>query len=173
MKTDVMAGAFGGMLIGVVVAVILLIVCNKDRRIRTRYDERQKLLQGKSYQWGFNIMIGCEAVLIALKASDAELPVADSVLQFFVMIMGVAGYVTHAIMHDAYFGLNNKIGRYLLVFAIVAAVNVLSSVCCAISGELIVDGQLGTMGIGILCSALFVWIFIVLLIRKLSDEKED
>lgn len=173
MSTAMVLGIISGMIIGVAVALILFTICNKDSKIKTEYDERQEQIRGKGFKYGFFTMFGAIIVMIILKAAEINIPIHDAVILFFIMLTGVAEYVTYTIMHDAYFGINNKINSYMLVFALIALVNVLVTVMNAISGELVVDGVLGLNGINMLCAAMFLWIFIVLVIKKLSDERED
>lgn len=173
MNTAMLYGIVSGITFGIVLAMLLLAISNKDNKIKTEYDERQQQVRGKGFRYGFFTMMGGIIIMMIIKSADVPIPVHDAVLLFLVMIIGVAEYVTYAILHDAYFGLNNKINSYLVIFAGIAVINAAVTIINAVSGSLIVDGTLGIGGINMLCSAMFVWMFIVLLIKKITDEKED
>lgn len=173
MKAGILTGMLTGVTFGIVLAMFLVALCNKDRKVKTDYDERQQQVRGKGFKYAFFTMFGATFVLIILKAAEVEIPIHDSVLLFFLVILGVAEYATYAILHDAYFGLNNKRDSYLIIFALIALLNIFATVRCGIEGELVVDGVLQLNGINLLCAALFLWLFIVLIIKKIADEKED
>ena len=164
---------FAGIMVGILLAVILIKAANRDGRFKTEYDERQEVVRGKGFKYSFYTMIILSGVKICLEAGEIELPIHRAVQAFGFMAICVLVYVTYAIMNDAYFGLNNKIDRYILIFAILAVVQTASAVAQGISGELIVDGILGFGGCSIVCAFLFVWIFALMIIKKATDGKEE
>lgn len=173
MNSESLVGIILGITFGLVLGVLAIAISNKDKKVKTEYDERQQQVRGKGFRYAFFVMMAGIIVLILLKTGEIVLPIHDSVLLFFVMILGVAEYVTYAIMHDAYFGINNSINSYLLIFAFIALINIAVTVASAVEGRLVTDGVLGLAGINMLCGAMFLWIFIVLMIKKASDERED
>ncbi len=42
-----------GIVVGIVVTLFLIRIWNKDGRMKTRYDEMQEKIRGKSYMYGF------------------------------------------------------------------------------------------------------------------------
>lgn len=173
MNEGIFTGMLTGITFGIVLAVLLIALCNKDRKIKTEYDERQQQVRGKGFKYAFFTVFGAIIVLIVLKAAEVAIPIHDSVVLFFIVVLGIAEYATYAILHDAYFGLNNKRSSYLMIFALIALINTFATIRCGIAGVLVVDGVLELNGINMLCAALFLWLFIVLIIKKYLDEKED
>lgn len=173
MNASVLLGMLSGITVGIIISVLLTILCNKGRKYKTEYDERQQQVRGKGFKYGFFVMLGMLIVFIVVKGAGITIPIHDAVLLFLIAAVGISEYVTYAIMHDAYFGLNNKIDSYLLLFAVIAVINIIGAVLAGLNGTLVEDGVLGLNGINMLCAAMFIWIFLVLVIKKISEEKED
>lgn len=173
MKPYVVMGIALGATCGIVFYLIISVLCNKDRKLKVKYDERQQLVRGKCFEYGFFSMIICLVALMIIKAGDIYVPVHDAVLVFFVVMVGVIVNVTYAIMHDAYFGLNTRFNSYLVVLAVAMVINVVSTIIYAVSEGLVIDGVLGCGGVVILSGVFFLWVFIVLIIKKFSDAKEE
>ncbi len=55
MNAKVSAGMAMGLMVGLVIAVILLKVANKDHKLKTQYDERQELVKGKAINIAFTL----------------------------------------------------------------------------------------------------------------------
>lgn len=173
MNSGILIGMLTGIFVGALLSIVILIACNKDRKLKTEYDERQQLIRGKGYKYGFYTMMGAIVLLIILKVAEVNIPIHDAVVLFFIIALGISETVTYDIMHDAYFGLNNKINSYLIAFGLIAMINVLVVIGVGMSGNLVQDGVLGLNGMNLICAMMLFWIFIVMMIKKLSDEKGD
>lgn len=164
---------FAGIMVGILLAVILIKAANRDGRFKTEYDERQEAVRGKGFKYAFYTMIALTGIQICLEVGEIELPIHRAVQAFGLMAICVIVYVTYAILNDAYFGLNNKIDRYIIIFALLAVTQIVSAVAQSLSGQLIVDGVLGLGGCSLICAFLFVWIFALMIIKKATDGKEE
>ncbi|MBP5385090.1 MAG: hypothetical protein J6Y57_08985 [Lachnospiraceae bacterium] len=165
-----MTGVTAGLLIGFLVVAVIAVICNKNRKLKTQYDERQQIARGKGFRFGFYSMIAWAVINEILAFGAIELPIEPAMMAFSYIFIGVATDVTYCIFHDAYWGLNNNKMRYLICFLFVAALNVFVVIRTLRSGELFVDGRLGTYGINAFCALLFVLIGIAIAIQMIREK---
>ena len=70
------ARAYGivfGVIIGTLISVVLLMSINRNRSLRTEYDEMQKKARGEAYMYGFFTVLVLE-VLLGLAETFGPLP---------------------------------------------------------------------------------------------------
>ena len=67
-----MTGILTGVVIGLVVLAVIFVICNKNRKLKTEYDERQQILRGNGYRFGFYAMTVWAGIQILLAAMDIE-----------------------------------------------------------------------------------------------------
>ena len=165
-----MAGVLAGIAIGAVVVVIILAICNKNRKLKTEYDERQKIIRGNGYRFGFYAMTGWAVVNMLLSFAGIELPMEGAVIAFSYIFIGALADVLYCIFHDAYWGLNNNKRRYLISFLAIAVLNLFISFGAYRNGSLIVDGKLGATGTNLFVAVLFLLIGLAMIIQSFRDK---
>lgn len=173
MKTGMFLGMLTGIMIGLIIVVIILKAANKDGKVKTTYDERQERVRGKGFRYAFFTILSESFVMILLDVAGLEIPICRPVLDFIIPVIGTMVYATYAIMHDGYFGLNNKRSNYMVAFLTIAFFNGILTIIHASRGELIIDGKLDLAGINLVCLLMFVWLFGILIIKKLCDDREE
>ena len=78
-----------GLIIGIIFAIIIIKMFNKDGKAVTKYDERQKVVRGEAYKYGFfSILITC-GILMVLNTQEGILNVLGDTLFFIPIIIGV------------------------------------------------------------------------------------
>lgn len=168
-----MTGILTGVVIGLVVLVVIFVICNKNRKLKTEYDERQQILRGNGYRFGFYAMTVWAGIQILLAAMDIELPLQPVTQAFSCIFVGVLADVLYCIFHDAYWGLNNNRKRYMIAFLIIAALNFAIAFGAYKSGNLIVDGKLGAVGTNLLCAILFLLTGVALIIQQIREKSPE
>ncbi len=118
------AGVAVGILIGLVIAVILVIAANNNRKFKSQYDERQLRVRGDAYRYGFYTVVIYEAIVFIVEIGGFALPVDGYVLHFAGIILGVLVLSGYCIWRDAYWGLNNNRRRYGIILVIAGLLNV-------------------------------------------------
>lgn len=166
-------GALCGVVIGLILSLILLVVCNKNRKIRTEYDERQKAVRGQAYAWGFFSAIAYFAVMSIASIMDVTMYVSDTVLFFGGIFFCVTVMAVYSIWKDAYWGLNNNRKSYAIVFIAAFVINLLVAIINIVSGEMVVDGVIQGSCVNLLCAVMFVVIGMTLLIKKAVKKEEE
>lgn len=165
-------GAGVGLLIGLVLVVILYKFANKNKKLKTEYDERQKILRGEGYKYGFYAMFIYSGINTILGVANISLPMEPAVLGFTYIMVGAMVDVAYCIFHDCYWGQNNDRKKYLIVFAVVGLINAAAFIRALSVGAAIYEGRLSSPGINLFCAILMIFLAICLGIKSIIDKKE-
>ncbi|WP_051545606.1 hypothetical protein [Butyrivibrio sp. MC2021] len=169
----VSAFAAVGLLVGLLVAMIIIKFANKDKKIKTQYDERQQNILNKGYKYGFYTMITCEAILICLGIGQVSLPFADYLLHFIAILAGCLVLCVYSIWNDAYWGMNNNKKSYLIIFAVLFVINLIPIVAGFLNGSIKAEG-VGSLPITNII--VVIWMALIgctLLVKKIADSREE
>lgn len=166
-------GVITGLIVGAIIVAIIAKIANKNHTFKTEYDERQKVLRGQGYRYGFYGMIILATFNILLGIAGVELPMEPAVVPFVYIVVGVLINCVYCILKDAYWGLNNNRIRYIIIFIATGIVNLIVPIRAAVCGELIVDGKLSLPGINLLCSAMLLLVGIVLVVKDIIDRSGE
>ena len=98
-----MFGVATGVAVGLVLALVIVRTVNRDRKLRTEYDEMQKLARGQAYKYAFYAVMIYEA-LVCWLSMGIELPAEQSVIHFFGIFVGITVQACYCIWKDAYIG---------------------------------------------------------------------
>ena len=109
-----MFGVATGVAVGLVLALVIVRTVNRDRKLRTEYDEMQKLARGQAYKYAFYAVMIYEA-LVCWLSMGIELPAEQSVIHFFGIFVGITVQACYCIWKDAYIGLNTNLKRYIIL----------------------------------------------------------
>ncbi len=134
-----------GFAVGFTIALLLIVVlfkfANRDHRAATAYDERQKVIRGQGYRYGFYTMIIFECVLLVLDAWEVSLPFQSGLIHFAGVLIGCLVFACHSIWNGAYWGINNDPKRYAFVFIALAALNAIPVIGALKSGTFFDEGR--------------------------------
>ena len=61
-----------GIIVGLIICIFVFKFANKDKKILTKYDERQQVARGKAYMYGFWAMMIATAVAMLLSLSSSS-----------------------------------------------------------------------------------------------------
>ena len=166
-----------GLLLGLMLVVLLLTVTKKGEDTRCKFDERQELLRGRGFKYGFFAMLISLFVLYILGGMDMISPwLAENQLGV-ILVVGMVVCICYCIWNDAYFALNEN--RTMLVVIFIAAG--LSNLGLGIGGivksisanaaEHIVSQPYS--GMNLLVGIMFVIIAVALLAKKVLKDGKD
>ena len=167
-------GMITGIVFGIAIVILLMAkVFNRDGKLKTKYDERQLRARGEAYKYGmFASIITC-AVLLVADFGTNNICSLGSMVFFIPILVGLVVQVSYSIFADAYVGMNTNMTKFIVVMAIVSAINIGTGVIAILQGEMFKDGKLGTpfssFGVGIL----FIVVAIELIIKKAIDERGE
>ena len=153
------------------IAVILLRYINRDR-IRTEYDEMQKVIRGKGYMIAFYTVMVLEGILCFLSPL-METVVEPYVIHFAVIFIGITVQASYCIWKGAYVGLNTNMKRFTGVCIAVVVLNVFPAVMAIWTGTMFENGHLQAPFVNCLCALMFAVLGGVGLARRLCDREVD
>ncbi|MCQ2081060.1 MAG: hypothetical protein MJZ11_05335 [Lachnospiraceae bacterium] len=165
-------GIAAGFMIGLILAAIIFKFANKDKKMKSQYDERQELVRGKGYKFAFWTFSVCEAVFMII---DMAFPnIVPLFFAAFASIM-IAGIVLalYCIFKGAYWGMNNNRKRYIAVFIAAGLINFMSAIMAIVNGEMVVDGKLEPPSINLMCGIMLVIIGVAIAIDSFRNKKES
>jgi len=160
-------------IIGIIISIIIIKACNSNGKFKTDYDERQKLMLGKSYKCAMITAWVLMAVYIVIDMGGVVLPVENAVIVFTILLISLMVEVMYSVWTDAYWGRNNKLGSYIAMFIVVTLINLSSGVSSVMDGTMIVDGILTTKVIGFECALIFIVFGIEILVKKIVEKKAN
>ena len=167
------AGLAFGVAIGLVIAVIVIRLINKDRKLRTDYDEMQKIIRGDAYRIAFYTIVCCEAALYLATLFCGELPVDPMILHFLPIFAGITVQASCCIWKGAYVGQNTNLGRFIAFAFFISLFNLGLAALAWAHGNMVVDGILQTPFTNFLCGLIFAVLGVVALVRKLTERGEE
>lgn len=167
-----------GLLVGILVSALLVKAFirkfHTNGEKKDRYDERQHMLIGKGYKYGFyGIMVydGLYAVVGSWLDSSLMVP---GIAAFVNIAVGLAVFATYCIWNGAYFALNFNARRYLILLVFLAVINYIAGFFYLKVGvPMVEDGLLTTSSANFICAALMTFILLVALVRKLTPVKGE
>ena len=166
------AGVGAGIALGLVVTVAVLKAVKKDGRIKCRYDERQVLVQGRSFKYGFYTLLVC--LMLDVFLGDLADPYVDhGVIVFLCLAVGVIVGAGYAIWNDGYFSLNEYPKRVVAAFLAIALLNFVVFLRYIHEGELIENGVVTLSAINLICAVLLLVIVLIILARYACRKRQD
>lgn len=75
-------GVIMGLATGLIITAILMTFFNKDGRLKTQYDERQKSVRGRAYKYGFYGIVITNAILLIIATADIDLRILGMAQHF-------------------------------------------------------------------------------------------
>lgn len=162
-----------GIVIGLLVVVIILAVTKTGDDTKNQFDERQELVRGKGFQYGFFAIMISNAVLLFMKAFEIPLFSDLQVAMVLSIVIGISVFACYCIWNDGYFALNEKRTGLLISFGCCGLLNVLISIKHIKDGAIIENGAFTFRSANLFCALLFFVIFIALLAKHIKDGKEE
>ena len=172
MKEDSIGFAVGFMVAIIAVAVIKRIAYGKGR-MKTEYDEMQKLAQGAAYKYGFLTAVAMTAICAVLGILRVKIFADEATSMFFILLVSVGVYAGYSIWKEAYFGLHSNADRYVRFLIVIIAINLFSGISTLRSGTMLTDGRLNYRCVNLGCAVLLIVILAIMAVKKARTEREE
>lgn len=156
---------------GFIMALIIFRMCHEGK---PEYDERQKLVNGKAYEYGFYTMLvlGVTYSLASICGFADEFISPGVAVALIVLITGaVVGL--YNVVNDGYIAVNAYEGRVIGSLSAILAVNILATIGGIKTGNIIKNGKLGFSSINVFCGLLMITLIIAICIKKARSGRED
>ena len=174
MNSFATTGLIVGIMVGLIIVVFVLKYINRDNKLKTDYDERQKAVRGRSYMFGFYAtMITCCIMLVLDTADEGIIHVLGLNAFFIPILIGIVVQFSHAIFNDSYVGLNNNMTRFMCVMSFISIFNIVFGIMPIVKEGLIKDGKLCPSFINLEVGVMFIIICIEMVIKKVIDKKAE
>lgn len=173
MSVGYVLGIGAGILCGIFVAILIAKMTRKDGSVKCKYDERQEIIRGRGFKYGFYTLLIYFALDIFLEEL-LERFAEQSVILFIGMCLGLAVYAVYGIWNDGYISLNENPTRVIITFILIAVFNFAVSIMrYLLHGDLCVNGVLTLNGINLVCGLLLLVVVFAMLAKQISRRKED
>ena len=142
-----------------------------DPEGKQRYDERQKIEQGRGYRIGF-IATMISILVSFIFQGTGILPAAY--LLFLVILsafIGLSVVIVYWIWHECYFAINENSTRFLIFIGLFGILNMVISVINILNGWMFENGVPNFRCMNLLVAVLSLEIFIALLARRTANAK--
>ena len=173
MSAEYMLGMLCGVLLGIILIAILLRWTKKrGTGGKCQYDERQQLVRGKGFQYAFATLVICNG-LYAFEDAVVPSRIMESGLAIgMCVVISVAVYACYCIWNDGYFALNENPTRVIIVFGLIALVNILVFARETYSTGILEDGRLIMPCLNLCCGILLLVISLAILVKKRRSGRE-
>ena len=157
----------------IAVQIFKIIMFKKDKDY-SGYDERQELIRGRAFRYGFLTLALSLAAVMLWEECVGALPIEFSLLMMACLMVGCLVVILYDIWKDAYWGIRQASGSNAAIVLMVAVMvmQYLSFRGHASAGDVIVDGILTwDGGIYLLIFAFFALIIVNLLLKAWVDKR--
>lgn len=171
MMSEYLLGMSSAIVLVVLIAIVYA-VRKKTCIMRGKFDERQKVIQGTGYKYGFFAMM-ISSSIYALALGWYDLPIHPTVGIMACVLIGVGVFAGYCIWKDAYFGIQGNNKRMIIVMVAVVVMNALSAAMQIKEGTIIENGVIGITALNALCAMVFFAILVVIFAKSWKVSKED
>lgn len=162
-----------GLGVGLLVVAICVAASKNGDEVKNQFDERQELVRGKGFKYGFFMMMITNAVLLFLHVLEVPLFRNMEVAMTASIVMGVSVFASYCIWNDGYFALNENRKSLLIMFGFIGVLNLVIGIGNIIAGVVIENGAFTFRSTNLFCSLMFIVVFIMLLLKQIKDGKEE
>jgi len=156
------------LVLGLAAALLLMA---KAKAGSAKFDERQQILRGRAYRTAFWSLVGYLGLAVALDVLGVRWA-ESAVLLFVGVCFAVTVFVIQCVFTDAYFAVNQKPGRYMLLFAGMCVLNALCMAYTVLDGErLTTDGLINYHAINAVIVAMFLLMLVSLAIKTRIERR--
>ena len=168
-KEDLMDYTFLISMIILLAIPLFNIILYKDKEDYGGYDERQEIVRGKAFKYGFLTMVSVEGIMLLKEQTDG-ISIECNVLMMAGILIGVLVVVLYCIWNDAYWQLKQKPMPFVCMLGTVA----LSNMFIAKGKTIVANGIVTWDGSSPVFMAVFFSIILInVIIKMYIDKKKD
>ncbi len=162
-----------GLAVGLLIVAICVAATKKGDEVKNQFDERQELVRGKGFKYGFFTMMIANAALLVLKILEIPLFGNMEVAMIASIVIGVSVFASYCIWNDGYFALNENRKSLLIMFGLIGALNLVIGIGNIFAGVIMENGAFTFRSTNLFCALMFIVVFIVMLAKHIKDGKEE
>ena len=168
-----LTGVAAGIIVGLIICAVLFRFANTNKKMKTDYDERQRSIRYLAYKYAFYTVMIYEILMLVLGMGEIKLPVPDYAVHFFGIILGCTVLGVYCVLKDVYWGMNNNRKRYILIFGVAVALNLIPVAASISGGSFITDGQVTAPVINLMVLIMLLALFIAFILKNALDNTVD
>lgn len=161
-----------GMLMGGALAIFTVAVIKKGDGVKSEYDERQELIRGRGFKYGFFTILIANYIYYMLWMAESIRFLSPDIALVITTLLGVCVSACYCIWYDGYFALNEKKGCFIVIAVVGGMINMVLGVWSFASGVAIYNGQLTFRSLNLFCGIMILIIGGVMLLKKIRKEDE-
>ncbi len=165
-------GAMVGLVVGILAAVMFLKFIKKDHSWKCKYDERQELVRGRGFKYGFFTMLAYQWGYIVYGEFLEKIAIREVVMTFGI-VLGLVVYVSYAVLNEGYFSLNKNPRRVVILFAIIAAGNLLIGLAQIPLGRFFVNGVISFPAVNVMLGLMMLFVLILLFVKRFCKKESE
>ncbi len=162
-----------GLAVGLLVVAICVAASKKGDEVKNQFDERQELVRGKGFKYGFFTMMIANAALLVLNILEIPLFSNMEVAMTASIVIGVSVFASYCIWNDGYFALNENRKSLLIMFGLIGTLNLVIGIGNIFAGVIMENGAFTFRSTNLFCALMFIVVFIVMLAKHIKDGKEE
>lgn len=160
-------------IVGILLAKLFQRKTRTDNSKKCRYDERQEVVRGKGFKYGFFTILICNGLSVCLKIAEVPL-FAELELPIIIgSFTGIGIWAVYCIWNEGYFALNENKGKIMILFITAAIMNFTAGIASIVHGTIIQDGKLTYQSINFFGGLLFIIIFLTMFLKKAYKDGRD
>ena len=170
----VVTGLSFAIIFSVILTVILTIAITRSHRLESpKYDERQEMERGYGFKYAFFSLLTYIIGLLIVDAAEIFTRIDMRLFYAGGIFIGVCVYVVYCIWTESYFALNQDKKTVMIIFVVIAAFNLALGITNIIRGTMIEDGHFTVHIANLMCAAMFIVLFVTVLLKKMKDKKSE
>ena len=163
-----------GVTVGLLLVVVILKYVNRDKALKTEYDERQKALRGRSYMFGFFGVVFANCIMLFVGVENMDIIRMLGMNSFFIPILvGIVVQFSHSIFNDCYVGLNNNMTRFMVCMSLISVFNIVFGIMPWVKEGFVQNGEVYPAFINLEVGVMFIILAIEMAIKKCIDKKAE
>lgn len=131
-----------GIIFAILLTRLILVKTKTDKSKKCRFDERQEVIRGKGFKYGFFTMLICNGLFLCMNIAEFPMCAELEVLIVIGSFMGIGVWIVYCIWNEGYFALNEDKGRIMLLFAVAAIMNLCVGGFALVHGTIVQNGKL-------------------------------
>jgi hypothetical protein len=159
-----------GLVLGFLLVAIVMTIATKDKK--AKYDERQALVRGRGFAYGFSGLLISNLVVFLLDIIGIDLHMRMSVAMLICSLVGITISACYCIWNDGYFAINQNKGLILIVIGIGGVINIGIGIASIVCNTFWINDQLSAPSMNLFCGIMCIVIWVTLFAKCLKDRKE-
>ncbi|MCR4788137.1 MAG: hypothetical protein K5888_06105 [Lachnospiraceae bacterium] len=153
--------------------IVIFKFFNKDKKVKTKYDEMQERQRGRAYMFSFWTLVGLETVMCLLQLAEVKFFMDPFTSNITCIIIAALVHACYSVEHDAYIGLNTNSKRFMVVCIAIGIVNAVCGIIPIAAGGLVKDGVLQAPFANLLVAIVFIIIGVQIYIKNRTEKEEE